>query len=100
MSPSKEQFSEAIRLWTEWNARINVVSRKDTDMLYEHHVLHSLGIAKAINFRPGTKVLDFGCGGGFPGDVPGGFHGGAHPFPRDGVRSPGGPGEEDDCADL
>lgn len=67
MSPSKEQFSEAIRLWTEWNARINVVSRKDTDMLYEHHVLHSLAIAKALKFKPGTSVLDFGTGGGFPG---------------------------------
>ena len=54
-------------LYRDWNAKINVISRKDIDNLYEHHVLHSLAIAKAINFRAGTKVLDFGTGGGFPG---------------------------------
>ena len=54
-------------LYSEWNQKINVISRKDIGNLYEHHVLHSLAIAKAINFRPGTKVLDFGTGGGFPG---------------------------------
>lgn len=72
MSPSKEQFSEAIRLWTEWNARINVVSRKDTDMLYEHHVLHSLAIARYLELTGrlpgrGESFLDVGTGGGFPG---------------------------------
>jgi 16S rRNA (guanine527-N7)-methyltransferase len=54
-------------LYREWNAKINVISRKDIDNLYEHHVLHSLAIAKAITFRPGTEILDFGTGGGFPG---------------------------------
>ena len=54
-------------LYSEWNQKINVISRKDIGNLYEHHVLHSLAIAKAISFRPGTKVLDFGTGGGFPG---------------------------------
>ena len=53
--------------YRDWNAKINVISRKDIDNLYEHHVLHSMAIAKAINFRPGTEILDFGCGGGFPG---------------------------------
>ena len=54
-------------LYREWNAKINVISRKDIDNLYEHHVLHSMAIAKAISFRPGTEILDFGTGGGFPG---------------------------------
>ena len=54
-------------LYTEWNSRINVISRKDIDKLYERHVLHSLGIAKVIEFNPGTKILDVGTGGGFPG---------------------------------
>ena len=54
-------------LYRDWNAKINVISRKDIDNLYEHHVLHSLAIAKAINFRPDTEILDFGTGGGFPG---------------------------------
>lgn len=54
-------------LYRDWNAKINVISRKDIDNLYEHHVLHSMAIAKVINFRPGTEILDFGCGGGFPG---------------------------------
>lgn len=54
-------------LYKEWNEKINVISRKDIDALYEHHVLHSLGIAKFINFAPGTKILDVGTGGGFPG---------------------------------
>lgn len=54
-------------LYREWNAKINVISRKDIDNLYEHHVLHSMAIAKIANFRPGTKILDFGTGGGFPG---------------------------------
>ena len=54
-------------LYREWNAKINVISRKDIDNLYEHHVLHSMAIAKTIHFRPGTEILDFGTGGGFPG---------------------------------
>ena len=54
-------------LYRDWNAKINVISRKDIDNLYEHHVLHSLAIAKAVTFRPGAHVLDFGTGGGFPG---------------------------------
>ena len=62
-----EQFTELNALYHEWNAKINVISRKDIDNLYEHHVLHSLAIAKRINFREGTNILDFGTGGGFPG---------------------------------
>ena len=54
-------------LYRDWNAKINVISRKDIDNLYEHHVLHSMAIARMINFRPGTHILDFGTGGGFPG---------------------------------
>lgn len=63
----QEQFAALYDLYKDWNSKINVISRKDIDNIYEHHVLHSLAIAKAINFRPGTKVLDFGTGGGFPG---------------------------------
>ena len=63
----QRQFVMLDELYHDWNSKINVISRKDIDNLYEHHVLHSLAIAKAINFRAGTKVLDFGCGGGFPG---------------------------------
>lgn len=63
----KEQFDALYDLYTEWNAQINVVSRKDIESLYLHHVLHSLGIAKFIAFKPGEKVLDVGTGGGFPG---------------------------------
>ena len=63
----KEQFKALYSLYVDWNAKINVISRKDIDNLYEHHVLHSLAIAKAINFRPETRILDFGTGGGFPG---------------------------------
>lgn len=61
------QYAALDALYRDWNAKINVISRKDIDNLYEHHVLHSLAIAKTISFRPGTKVLDFGTGGGFPG---------------------------------
>ncbi len=67
---SDEQYHqyEALNdLYHEWNQKINVISRKDIDNLYEHHVLHSLAIAKALHFREGTKILDFGTGGGFPG---------------------------------
>ncbi len=63
----KSQFAMLDELYHDWNAKINVISRKDIDNLYEHHVLHSLAIAKAIRFKDGTKILDFGCGGGFPG---------------------------------
>lgn len=63
----QEQFDMLDALYRDWNAKINVISRKDIDNLYEHHVLHSLGIAKEISFKPGTTVLDFGTGGGFPG---------------------------------
>jgi 16S rRNA (guanine527-N7)-methyltransferase len=63
----KEQFSQLQELYELWNAQINVVSRKDIDLLYERHVLHSLGIAKVHEFRAGAKILDIGTGGGFPG---------------------------------
>lgn len=63
----REQIEALATLYHEWNAKINVISRKDIDQLYEHHVLHSLAIAKVIRFRPGTRILDFGTGGGFPG---------------------------------
>ena len=70
----KELSEEQIRqigmldeLYRDWNAKINVISRKDIDNLYEHHVLHSMAIARTVHFRPGTKILDFGTGGGFPG---------------------------------
>lgn len=63
----KEQFAALYDLYFDWNNKINVISRKDIENLYLHHVLHSLAIAKVIQFRPGTRVMDFGCGGGFPG---------------------------------
>ncbi len=63
----QRQLSMLDELYRDWNAKINVISRKDIDNLYEHHVLHSMSIAKMVNFRPGTKILDFGTGGGFPG---------------------------------
>ena len=63
----KKQFEQLGALYREWNARINVISRKDIENLYERHVLHSLSIAKVIDFKPGTKILDAGTGGGFPG---------------------------------
>jgi 16S rRNA (guanine527-N7)-methyltransferase len=61
------RFQKLESLYLFWNDQINVISRKDTDQLYERHVLHSLGIARFIQFQPGTKVLDIGTGGGFPG---------------------------------
>lgn len=61
------QFAALYDLYIDWNAKINVISRKDIENLYEHHVLHSLGIAKVIQFRPGTSIMDLGTGGGFPG---------------------------------
>jgi len=63
----KEQFGALYDLYTDWNSKINVISRKDITNLYEHHVLHSLGIAKFIQFKPGTRIMDLGTGGGFPG---------------------------------
>lgn len=63
----KKQFAQLQELYTLWNAQINVISRKDIDTLYERHVLHSLGIAKVHRFAPGSKILDVGTGGGFPG---------------------------------
>ena len=62
-----EQFEQLESVYNEWNAKINVISRKDIGSLYEKHVLHSLAIAKFINFMPGSKILDVGTGGGFPG---------------------------------
>jgi 16S rRNA (guanine527-N7)-methyltransferase len=62
-----EQFERLYDLYADWNSKINVISRKDIELLYEHHVLHSLAIAKVIEFRKNTKVLDVGTGGGFPG---------------------------------
>lgn len=63
----RKQFEALYDLYQDWNSKINVISRKDIDNLYEHHVLHSLAIAKAIGFKDGTDILDFGTGGGFPG---------------------------------
>lgn len=63
----KEQFAALYDLYYDWNSKINVISRKDIGNLYQHHVLHSLAIAKYISFKPGTTVMDMGCGGGFPG---------------------------------
>ncbi len=62
-----EQFARLDALYRDWNAKINVISRKDIDNLYEHHVLHSLAIAKFVRFSAGTTVMDIGTGGGFPG---------------------------------
>ncbi|WP_418636985.1 16S rRNA (guanine(527)-N(7))-methyltransferase RsmG [Winogradskyella sp.] len=62
-----QQFEALEHLYKEWNSKINVISRKDIDELYLRHVLHSLGIAKVINFAPGSSILDVGTGGGFPG---------------------------------
>ena len=66
-SEQKDQFAELETLYKDWNEKINVISRKDTDSLYEKHILHSLGIAKVMEFADNTKVLDIGTGGGFPG---------------------------------
>ena len=66
-SEQRERFEALDALYHDWNAKINVISRKDIENLYEHHVLHSLGIAHIIHFKPGTTILDLGTGGGFPG---------------------------------
>ena len=63
----RDQFAALFDLYSEWNAKINVISRKDMESFYEKHVLHSLGIAKVYTFLPGQRVLDVGTGGGFPG---------------------------------
>ncbi len=63
----KEQFAALFDLYTEWNSKINVISRKDIENLYERHVLHSLAIANVLKFKAGSTVMDVGCGGGFPG---------------------------------
>lgn len=63
----QEQLLQLDALYHDWNSKINVISRKDIDNLYLHHVLHSLSVAKLITFRPGTKIMDAGTGGGFPG---------------------------------
>ena len=63
----RQQYAALDQLYHEWNSKINVISRKDIDNLYEHHILHSLGIAQLINFKPGTCIMDLGTGGGFPG---------------------------------
>lgn len=66
-SLQQTQLDALFELYSEWNSKINVISRKDIEHLYEHHVLHSLAIASVISFRPGTTILDVGTGGGFPG---------------------------------
>jgi 16S rRNA (guanine527-N7)-methyltransferase len=63
----KKQLTGLFSLYDDWNSKINVISRKDMESFYERHVIHSLGIAKVISFRPGSRVLDVGTGGGFPG---------------------------------
>ena len=65
--PQKEQFNQLEEQYKHWNSQINVISRKDIDKLYLHHILHSLAIAKVLSFLPNEKVLDVGTGGGFPG---------------------------------
>ena len=62
-----DQFQQLDALYRDWNSKINVISRKDIDNLYEHHVLHSLGIVQVLRFKDGSSVMDLGCGGGFPG---------------------------------
>lgn len=63
----EEQFSKLMPIYADWNSKINVISRKDFEFFYERHVLHSLAIAKVIEFKNGTEILDLGTGGGFPG---------------------------------
>lgn len=63
----KQQFAALGELYTDWNSKINVISRKDIGNLYEHHILHSLGIAQIIRFTPDSRIMDLGTGGGFPG---------------------------------
>lgn len=68
LTPHQEQqFAALDALYRDWNSKINVISRKDIDALYTHHVLHSLAIARVLRFQPGTAIMDVGTGGGFPG---------------------------------
>ena len=67
MEEQQRQIAALDALYRDWNAKINVISRKDIDQLYEHHVLHSMAIAQVLRFKPCTEILDFGTGGGFPG---------------------------------
>jgi len=62
-----KQFQDLQKLYEDWNAKINVISRKDIDELYARHILHSLGIVKILEFKPGSRIMDVGTGGGFPG---------------------------------
>ena len=66
-SEQRVQFAALYDLYADWNSKINVISRKDIQNLYEHHVLHSLGITQVLNFKDGTRIMDLGTGGGFPG---------------------------------
>lgn len=63
----QKQIDQLDELYRDWNAKINVISRKDIDSLYLHHVLHSMALSRILRFKPGTRILDFGTGGGFPG---------------------------------
>lgn len=63
----QKQIDQLDELYRDWNAKINVISRKDIDGLYLHHVLHSMALSRILRFKPGTRILDFGTGGGFPG---------------------------------
>lgn len=63
----QNQYAALYDLYIDWNSKINVISRKDIQNLYEHHVLHSLGISEVLNFKPGSRIMDLGTGGGFPG---------------------------------
>ena len=63
----RQQFAALYDLYADWNAKINVISRKDIENLYPHHVLHSLGITKMLSFKEGSSIMDLGTGGGFPG---------------------------------
>ena len=74
-----EQFAALKELYTDWNEKINVISRKDMDNFYEHHVLHSLAIATQFEFKKGAEIMDLGCGGGFPG-IPLGYFFSGYPI--------------------
>ena len=67
MTTDRQYYAHAIELWQDWNSKINVISRKDSDFIFEHHILHSLAIGHFNPFEPGETVLDAGTGGGFPG---------------------------------
>ena len=90
--PQRGQFEALYALYADWNTKINVISRKDFDQLYLRHVLHSLSIAKVCPFAPGARVLDVGCGGGFP----------SVPHPTSSTRAPGAKGQtlamESECS--